>query len=224
VSNVVAWPRGVDTALFRPAGRRAGGAPVFLYVGRVAREKNVEDFLTARLPGTKVVVGGGPELPRLKAAFPSVTFTGCLHGEQLVAAYARSDVLVFPSRTDTFGLVIVEALACGVPVAACPVEGPADILTDDRLGCLACDLERAAAEALRQGDPSYCRDHAVRHYSWERSAERFVANLVEVTSWVPAAQGVWLPGPASQPNCRDRTPGTSLAAEILTPTAIQTGP
>jgi glycosyltransferase involved in cell wall biosynthesis len=133
--NVRLWSRGVDTDLFQPTPRDAfeelglpPKRPVFLYVGRVAVEKNVEAFLRLDLPGTKVVVGDGPQRAALQARYPHVHFLGNRRGDELSRLYASSDVFVFPSRTDTFGLVILEALACGTPVAAYPVPGPLDVV------------------------------------------------------------------------------------------------
>ncbi|MFN4186335.1 MAG: glycosyltransferase, partial [Hyphomonas sp.] len=122
-TNVVVWPKGVDTVLFNPDKRAPSQhpGPVFLYVGRVAVEKNIEAFLRLDLPGTKLVVGGGPSLARLAAAYPGAVFAGPKHGEELARTFASADVFVFPSRTDTFGLVLLEALASGTPVAAYPV-------------------------------------------------------------------------------------------------------
>src|SRR3546814_578144 len=128
------WGRGVDIQHFRPCIPRHPAlsrlpGPVQLYVGRVAVEKNIEAFLQITHPGSKVVVGDGPALAGLKRKFPEVSFVGALHGDELASAYAAADVFVFPSRTDTFGLVMIEALACGTPVAAFPVAGPRDVLT-----------------------------------------------------------------------------------------------
>jgi glycosyltransferase involved in cell wall biosynthesis len=181
------FSRGVDTSVFHP--RDTSGfdllRPVYTYVGRVAVEKNLEAFLGLDLPGTKVVVGDGPQLEALRAAYPDVVFAGVKQGEELARYYAQSDVFVFPSRTDTFGLVILEALACGVPVAAYPVPGPLDVLGEraalgDRaprgaVGCLSEDLSVAIAGALRL-DPAACLDFA-RDFSWEACARQFVDNL-----------------------------------------------
>lgn len=140
VTNVGRWGRGVDTELFRPTpnARSLFGEderPVFLYVGRVAVEKNIGAFLDLDLPGRKVVVGGGPQMDELKRRYPTVTFTGPKFGEELARHYAAADVFVFPSLTDTFGLVVLEALACGTPVAAYPVAGPRDVIGDARWVC-----------------------------------------------------------------------------------------
>ena len=177
------WSRGVDLSLFRPEPREDWGlqGPIFLYVGRVAVEKNIGAFLSLDLPGSKVVVGGGPQLAALRKAWPDVTFTGPRHGADLARAYAGGDVFVFPSLTDTFGLVILESLACGTPVAAFPVTGPMDVLadTDGRIGAVNADLRVAAMEALT-ADRAACRRHAER-YTWRACAETFLSNLVPPT-------------------------------------------
>ncbi len=144
--NVLPWTRGVDTNLFRPRPDRLFGndGPVFLYVGRVSIEKNVEAFLSAELPGIKVVVGDGPHLATLAERFPRVRFMGRRVGEDLARHFASADVFVFPSRTDTFGLVILEAMASGIPVAAYPVTGPIDVIEDGISGFLNEDLASAA--------------------------------------------------------------------------------
>jgi glycosyltransferase involved in cell wall biosynthesis len=178
--NIRAWSRGVDLGLFRPVAPEEWGlpGPVFIYVGRVAVEKNIEGFLDLDLPGSKVVVGGGPQLEELRRRYPNVRFTGPRHGEALARAYASADVFVFPSRTDTFGLVILEALACGTPVAAFPVTGPKDVLADadGKIGAVNDDL-RAAALAALNADRAACRLHAER-YSWRACAETFLSHLV----------------------------------------------
>lgn len=179
-SQVRPWSRGVDLDLFRPEPREAWNLPrpVFIYVGRVAVEKNIGVFLDLDLPGSKIVVGGGPQLASLRRDYPSVTFTGPRHGEALARACAGADVFVFPSRTDTFGLVILESLACGTPVAAFPVTGPKDVLTG-AVGCVGAvnaDLRQAALDALH-GDRQACRAHAER-YSWRACAELFLSHLM----------------------------------------------
>jgi glycosyltransferase involved in cell wall biosynthesis len=179
--NIRSWSRGVDLDLFQPYPKTAFAdlpGPIFLYVGRVAVEKNIGAFLDLDLPGSKVVVGGGPRLASLQRAYPKVTFTGPKHGEALAQAYAGADVFVFPSLTDTFGLVILEALACGTPVAAFPVTGPKDVLidADGNIGAVHTDL-RVAAMAALNADRSACRRHAER-YSWRACAEMFLSHLV----------------------------------------------
>lgn len=179
------WSRGVDTDLFRPRPREelerlvphmtALPGPIFLYVGRVAVEKNIQAFLDARLDGNKVVVGDGPQLDDLRRKYPDVLFTGAKVGEELAAHYAAASVFVFPSRTDTFGLVLLEALASGVPVAAYPVPGPLDVIGDSPAGVLKTDLAAAAAAALGIA-PQVCRDHALS-FSWEACTRQFLSNL-----------------------------------------------
>jgi glycosyltransferase involved in cell wall biosynthesis len=174
------WSRGVDLALFHPRTVECPyPRPVFLYAGRVSVEKGIEDFLRLELPGTKVVVGDGPARADLERRYPAAKFLGYRTGEALAECYARADVFVFPSRTDTFGLVMIEALACGVPVAAYPVTGPVDIVTDDRLGALDADLGRAIARALAVGDRSACAAGG-RKYTWENCTAQFLSNLVPV--------------------------------------------
>lgn len=174
--RVALWPRGVDAGLFRPQAVDHGlPRPLFLSVGRVAVEKNLEAFLALDLPGTKMVVGDGPARAALQRAYPDAVFPGALHGEALARAYAGADVFVFPSRTDTFGLVLLEALACGVPVAAYPVAGPRDVIGDAAVGALDDDLRAAclAALAIPRED---CRAFALRH-SWEAAARAFLGNI-----------------------------------------------
>jgi glycosyltransferase involved in cell wall biosynthesis len=178
--NIRPWSRGVDLDLFKPEPREDWNLkrPTFLYVGRVAVEKNITGFLDLDLPGSKVVVGAGPILARLRRDYPKVHFTGPRFGESLARAYAGSDVFVFPSRTDTFGLVLLEALACGTPVAAFPVTGPIDVLAGahGKIGAVHADLRVAALDALN-ADRAACREHAER-YSWRACAETFLSHLV----------------------------------------------
>ena len=179
--NIRRWSRGVDTELFHPRDKKGDKTlfdlprPVHLYVGRVAVEKNIEAFLALKLDGSKVVVGDGPLLPELRRRYPDVTFLGSKEGEELARCYAAADVFVFPSRTDTFGLVLLEALASGLPVAAYPVPGPLDVVDGVGVGFLDEDLARAARSALAI-PPQRCRDYALQ-YSWRRSAEQFLENL-----------------------------------------------
>ncbi len=184
-SNLAIWSRGVDIELFRPRAKSAlhSARPIFMYVGRVAIEKNIEAFLKLVLPGTKCVVGDGPDLAMLKEKYPATVFTGFKQGEELAQLVASADVFVFPSRTDTFGLVVIEALACGVPVAAYPVPGPADIIEHGVTGCLNEDLQAAALGALKI-DPLHCRAAAQR-YTWQASTQQFLFNLRPVES-IPA--------------------------------------
>ena len=175
------WTRGVDLDKFRPGeGDSWAGLPrpIFLYAGRVAIEKNIEAFLALDLPGSKVVVGGGPALEGLKQKFPQVTFTGYRENGALARSYAGADVFVFPSRTDTFGLVLLEALASGTPVAAFPVTGPIDVVTDARVGALNEDLRTACLKAL-DCDRTACREHA-EAWSWDACVAQFRAALVPI--------------------------------------------
>ena len=182
--NIRSWSRGVDLDQFKPAPREAWDLPrpVFLYVGRVAVEKNIGAFLDLDLPGSKVVVGEGPILSRLQRVRPNVLFTGARYGEALARAYAGADAFVFPSLTDTFGLVLLESLACGTPIAAYPVTGPIDVLADahGKIGAVNADLRTAALEALT-ADRAACRAHAER-YSWRACAEIFLSHLVPMAS------------------------------------------
>jgi glycosyltransferase involved in cell wall biosynthesis len=178
--NVVLWPRGVDAQLFHPrAGTDLGlPRPVFLSVGRVAVEKNLEAFLALDLPGTKVVVGDGPARAALERDFPGAVFLGSRQGEALAQAYAAADVFVFPSKTDTFGLVLLEALASGVPVAAFPVTGPRDVIGDAPVGALRDDLREACLAALKLS-PQDCLSFAATQ-TWEASAQAFINNISQV--------------------------------------------
>jgi len=175
--NLRRWTRGVDTELFRPRSKAFIDAPrpISICVGRVAVEKNIEAFLSLDIPGTKYVVGGGPQLATLQKRYPQVRFVGPRHGEELASYFAAADVFVFPSRTDTFGLVLLEALACGVPVAAYPVAGPLDVIGDADVGVLDEDLAQAVAQAL-EIDPGRCRDFALNH-SWQAAARQFLSNV-----------------------------------------------
>nr|WP_211104796.1 glycosyltransferase family 1 protein [Azospirillum formosense] len=176
-TNIRRWTRGVDTELFRPRAKEflALPRPIALYVGRVAVEKNLEEFLKLDLPGSKLVVGDGPARADLQQRYPDVHWAGARHGEELARHYAAADVFVFPSRTDTFGLVLLEALASGVPVAAYPVPGPLDVVDGSGVGCLDEDLKGAIERALTI-PPEHCRDYAL-NFSWRCSAEQFLANL-----------------------------------------------
>lgn len=194
-TNLMRWSRGVDHELFRPREgeprplqleNRAG--PIFMYVGRVAVEKNITAFLDLDLSGTRVVVGDGPQLAELRARYPQVLFTGAKTGEELARCYAAADVVVFPSLTDTFGNVVLEALACGVPVAAYPVMGPQDILQGTGAGILDADLGQAALAAL-DISRTRCREVALT-YRWEQSTRQFIENCNA------AASSVAMPGAA----------------------------
>lgn len=174
--NVVLWPRGVDTDLFHPREADLGlPRPVFLSVGRVAVEKNLEAFLSLDLPGSKIVVGDGPARADLQRKFPDAVFLGALGGEALARAYAAADVFVFPSRTDTYGLVLLEALASGIPVAAFPAPGPRDVIGAATVGVLDEDLHRACMEAMKIARQD-CLSFAARH-SWAHSAACFLGNI-----------------------------------------------
>ena len=176
-ANLAFWGRGVDTDLFkpRPKDRIAAPRPLAMYLGRVAVEKNIGAFLDLDLPGSKAVIGDGPALGKLKARHPEVLFLGRKTGLDLAEHLAAADVFVFPSRTDTFGIVLIEAMACGVPVAAYPVAGPVDVVRHGTTGILDQDLGRAARQALEL-DPAACRGYALG-FSWEKSVQQFEANL-----------------------------------------------
>jgi glycosyltransferase involved in cell wall biosynthesis len=176
-SNTVAWTRGVDTRTFVPGARDAlaGRRPIFLYVGRVAVEKNIEAFLKLDLPGTKWVVGEGPLRAQLESRYPDVSFAGIKTPAELASYYSAADVFVFPSLTDTFGLVLLEALACGTPVAAFPVLGPIDVIGNSGVGVLHEDLGVACMRALeisRRKARSYAEQ-----FSWQVSINQFLGHL-----------------------------------------------
>jgi glycosyltransferase involved in cell wall biosynthesis len=175
--NIMRWTRGVDTSLFRPRNERVldAPAPVFLYVGRVAVEKNLDAFLGLDLPGTKVVVGDGPSRSALEAKYPSARFLGSLTGQDLARVYASADVFVFPSLTDTFGIVLLEALASGLPIAAFPVTGPMDVVGSSGCGILKADLQEAALEAL-DIPKDRCRIYG-ETFTWQESARQFFSNI-----------------------------------------------
>jgi len=176
-NNIVRWTRGVNTELFHPRAEPFLDfpRPISVYVGRVAVEKNIEAFLKLDIPGTKMVVGDGPARTHLEDKYPDAKFVGAHQGEDLARHFAASDVFVFPSRTDTFGLVLLEALASGLPVAAYPVPGPLDVIGTAPVGVLSEDLADAVNKALVI-DPKLCRAHA-EGYSWEKSIDQFFANL-----------------------------------------------
>jgi glycosyltransferase involved in cell wall biosynthesis len=187
--NVVLWPRGVDARQFHPRPVDLGlPRPVFLCVGRVAVEKNLEAFLELDLPGSKVIVGDGPALMELMRKYPQATFLGARQGEALAQAYAGADVFVFPSKTDTFGLVLLEALASGLPVAAFPVTGPRDVIGAAPVGALNDDLRMACLSAL-QISPQACLDFAAQH-TWEASARAFVENITDIRDASPEGDAV----------------------------------
>lgn len=176
--NIVRWQRGVDTQLFRPRDKHYLDLPrpIAACVGRVAVEKNIEAFLRMPWSGTKLIIGDGPERVRLQAQYPQAVWTGFQYGEALASHLAAADILVFPSLTDTFGLVNLEAMACGVPVAAFPVAGPIDVVQDGVTGALDTDLERAALRALTI-DPRACRERALQS-GWDACTREFESHLV----------------------------------------------
>ena len=185
-ANLEVWPGGVDIELFRPRRERALRlpGPIALYVGRVAPEKTLDDFLRVQFPGSKVVIGDGPARHALEARFPDAHFLGLQHGEKLARLMASADVFVFPSRTDTLGLVMLEAMACGVPVAAFPVPGPLDVVLDGVSGCLDHDLVAAMERALRL-DRCDCRAFAAE-FSWQHCSRIFL-DLVQPIAELPPA-------------------------------------
>jgi glycosyltransferase involved in cell wall biosynthesis len=176
--RMTVWGRGVDTELFKPNGKLNNDPinPVFLYTGRVAVEKNIEAFLRLALPGRKIVVGDGPSRKALEKNYPQVEFPGYKYGAELAGYFSRADVFVFPSKTDTFGLVMLEAMACGTPVAAYPVPGPIDVVTPRVTGMLDNNLQAAALSAL-QLNRSDCRAYALTR-SWQACAKTMLDNLV----------------------------------------------
>jgi glycosyltransferase involved in cell wall biosynthesis len=182
--RMAVWGRGVDTELFKPNGKTANDPanPKFLYVGRVAVEKNIDAFLRLELPGDKIVVGDGPSRRSLEKQFPGVHFIGYKYGAELAEYFGSADVFVFPSRTDTFGLVMLEAMACGTPVAAFPVPGPIDVVTPGVTGVLDNDLQNAALQALKLNRAA-CRDFALSR-SWRACAQTMLANLTPVKTGV----------------------------------------
>ena len=193
LDNIVRWTRGVDTDMFRPDECESLDLPrpVFAYAGRVAVEKNLAAFLDLELPGSKCVIGDGPALEGLRRQYPQVLYAGYRFGRELSRYIAAADVFVFPSLTDTFGLVMLEAMACGVPVAAFPVTGPVDVVRHGETGILDEDLGRAALAALDLSGER-CRQYALEH-TWEAASRQFFDNLV------PACTG----------NC-----GTSVASRV----------
>jgi len=190
-TNLAVWARGVDLSLFHPGQKNAPEdvyaglpRPVFVNIGRVAVEKNIEAFLNLDLPGSKVVVGDGPQLEQLKKAYPDVTFTGAKFETDLARHFADADVFVFPSLTDTFGLVNIEAMATGTPVAAYPVSGPVDIIPGSGAGVCDDDLTKACLEALELS-PKACLAHA-KTYSWEAVSDIFISLLTP--QYTPSAR------------------------------------
>jgi glycosyltransferase involved in cell wall biosynthesis len=174
------WSRGVDLSAFRPGlpapeAYRDLPRPILLNVGRVAVEKNLEAFLSLDVPGTKVIVGDGPALAGLKARYPAAHFLGAMTGEALARAYAGADLFVFPSLTDTFGLVLIEAMASGLPVAAYPVQGPIDVVADSGAGVLDADLGVAVLGALRV--PRAAAVARAQAFSWDAAVDQFEAAI-----------------------------------------------
>ena len=187
--NLAIWSRGVDQHLFHPRAESVLAhlpKPIFMNVGRVAVEKNLEAFLDLDLPGSKVVVGDGPMLTPLAKKYPDAHFLGAKTGEELAQVYASADVFVFPSVTDTFGNVLIEALASGVPVAAFPVMGPLDIIGDSGAGVLSQDLRAAALAAL--DIPKEAALAQARQFTWERSARQFITNVTSASRRPLAAE------------------------------------
>ena len=176
-TNLATWRRGVDTEIFKPYAKDflTLRRPIAAYIGRVAVEKNIDAFLGMEWAGSKIVIGDGPERPRLEAQYAGANFLGFRFGEDLARHLAAADVMVFPSRTDTFGLVNLEAMACGVPVAAYPVTGPIDVIEDGVTGALDPDLAAAAQRALKI-DPRVCREHALKS-GWDVCSRQFENNL-----------------------------------------------
>jgi len=173
--HVVVWGRGVDTTLFHPRNAPKNSEPVWINVGRVSQEKGLRDFLDLPLPGTKVIVGDGPLLETFKQEYPTVNFLGALHGEALARAYAAADVFVFPSRSDTFGLVMAEAIASGVPVAAYPVAGPVDVVEDGVTGWLSDNLALACAKCLELDRAKVAEGG--KAFSWDAATDQFISSL-----------------------------------------------
>lgn len=205
-THLKVWPGAVDTQVFRPRGKEALclPRPIAMYMGRVAIEKGLDAFLGLELPGSQVVIGGGPDLARLRQSYPEAHFLGPKFGEELASLLSAADVFVFPSRTDTLGLVMLEAMACGVPVAAFPVPGPLDVIKEGSTGAMDEDLAAAVYRALRL-DGEACIEFA-QYHSWQRSTERFL----QLQRPTPAAAGAQTATeedlspftmPPSQPNC-----------------------
>jgi glycosyltransferase involved in cell wall biosynthesis len=203
--NLAPWSRGVDTQLFRPRGKALLDLPrpIWLYFGRVAVEKGIEDFLELDLPGSQLVVGGGPALDDLRRRYPRARYVGYRFGDELAEHVSSADVFVFPSRTDTFGLVLLEAMACGIPVAAYPVTGPLDVVIEGVTGALDGDLGAACQRALGLS-PEACRNHALR-YTWPAATQQFLQHLAarednSVSAAPVPSSAPMLPAPAD--SCR----------------------
>jgi len=183
--NLGMWTRGVDTELFRPDRDAALDfpRPIFVTAGRIAVEKNLSAFLSLDLPGTKLVIGAGPQEAELRSVYSGVKFLGLHEGAVLAGMIAAADVFVFPSKTDTFGVVQLEALACGVPIAAYPVTGPKDVVGNHPVGVLHDDLRVACLSALRISRQA-CREFALRH-SWDTSARQFIGHIDQILNASP---------------------------------------
>ena len=177
------WTRGVDLSIFfpRPKPEVPYARPVLLYVGRISHEKNIEAFLRLNTTGTKLLVGDGPARTELERRYPEAVFLGYRSGQALGEVYASADLFVFPSLTDTFGIVVIEALASGLPVAAYPATGPIDTLTRDAYGALDASLQTAVEQALKSGDPVACAAEG-RSYTWENCTRQFESNLVRANN------------------------------------------
>ena len=191
------WSRGVDTVRFDPAKRATSDLPrpIFLYAGRLAPEKQLDTFLDLDLPGSKVLAGDGPSAAALRRAYPQAHFLGMQAGEDLARVYASADVFVFPSRTDTFGMVLLEAMASGLPVAALPVPGPLDVVGDSGAGVLDVDLGAAALAALAI-PRERARAHALT-YTWAKATEQFLANVAAARASHADARGARLHSPGA---------------------------
>jgi glycosyltransferase involved in cell wall biosynthesis len=179
--RLAVWNRGVDRSLFTPSRRRAvctATKPLMLCVSRASKEKGLDDFCRLELPGTKMLVGDGPYLAELKSRYPDVMFVGYQHGEALADCYANADVLVFPSKTDTFGVVMLESLASGTPVAAYPVTGPVDVIEPNVNGAMDSDLSKAVSAALCCDRLAVAR--SAERWDWRACTETFVANLTQI--------------------------------------------
>tara|TARA_E500000331_G_scaffold106732_1_gene103548 strand:+ start:588 stop:1199 length:612 start_codon:yes stop_codon:yes gene_type:complete len=187
--NLSIWGRGVDSDLFNPTQRnhlKDRSIPSLLYVGRVAIEKNIEEFLKLKIHSEKIVVGDGPLKKELERKYPNTKWVGFKRGKELSRFYANADVFVFPSLTDTFGVVMLEALACGTPVAAFPVTGPIDVIEEGKTGSLNLNLETAVKRALLV-DRTSCRQYATDQ-SWRKISERFVSILRDLDTGKPIFQ------------------------------------
>ncbi|HXW20354.1 MAG TPA: glycosyltransferase family 1 protein [Roseiarcus sp.] len=191
--RVTVWSRGVDHRLFHPRQTKVLDLPrpIFLYVGRIAVEKNLSALLSLDLPGSIAIVGDGPARPAMERLYPTGHFLGPRSGEALAAVYASADVFVFPSRTDTFGIVLIEALASGLPVAAYPVAGPVDVIGDSGAGALSEDL-RAACLAALEIPREKARAHSLQ-FTWAESARQFLANIEASRGWRRAPRGPLAP-------------------------------